>query len=85
MKIADQQERQRELVAYARSLNISTGKFKNEQGQINEEKLAILLYDHEQGQKSSRNQNIGFLFVGIFLALITFVLFFLFWKSIVHL
>ena len=77
IEIPQKEERQKVLLEYAKQLRINVAKVKNQEGQINEEELVVLIYDAEQGKKTSQHQNMAFLVVGIFVALALFALIFL--------
>ena len=63
--IVDIGQRQKELCEYAQSLNISLGKVKNERGEVDENKLAVLIYETKGSQVKRKKQIIVLIGIGM--------------------
>ncbi|MDD3375744.1 MAG: hypothetical protein PHY73_08520 [Candidatus Omnitrophica bacterium] len=63
--ITDAEQRQKELCDCARSFNISIGKVKNEKGELNENKLAVLIYEARENQIKRKKQTIMLITLGL--------------------
>ncbi len=54
----DASVRRAELAKLARSLHINTGKVKNEKGELDENRLAILIFEELKGGKQKKQQQL---------------------------
>jgi len=62
--IPDPEDRKKELLEYARDLSIGLGKTKNEKGDIDENKLAVLIYETTKNKEKARKQAVILIVVG---------------------
>jgi len=65
LSIPDNEERKQKLITYATSLRINAGLLRGANGEIDEAKLSVLIYDAEKRKKNLNFQNIGFIFMGM--------------------
>jgi len=61
MKIPDEEKRQEKLTEYAESLKINVGGAKKQSGKLNEDELAIMIFDSQRKKSSSRVTRIAVL------------------------
>lgn len=69
-QIEDPNDRQRELVQYAKSLRVNTLKAKKADGSYSENELAVLIYNAEQSLKNFKFQTIALLAAAIFIMVV---------------
>ena len=62
--IVDVEQRQKELCEHARSFHISIGTVKNDKGELNENKLAVLIYEAKENQIKRKKQTIMLITLG---------------------
>ncbi|MDP8265916.1 MAG: hypothetical protein P9M07_03095 [Candidatus Aceula meridiana] len=65
LAIPDEKQRQKALMEYARSLDINPTKVKDENGDISENRLAVLIYDVIQRRIHKKKQTTTIVIVGI--------------------
>jgi hypothetical protein len=73
----DPARRQRALVEYARSLKVNIIKAKKDNGELDENVLAVMIYDALELNKSSKRQNAGLIIGGIFLLVVLGIIIYL--------
>ena len=66
LAIADLNKRQSALVQYAKALGLNPRLAAGENGELNEEKLIIMIYDALQEQRTERKKDVNFVGIGIF-------------------
>jgi len=67
LSVPNEKERLDQLVSYARALKLNFNKARKQNGQINEEELAVLIYDVEQNRRGNKNQQLAALAVYFFI------------------
>jgi hypothetical protein len=80
-KIADKAKRQNAFVAYARQLEVDISLARKPDGEYDEDKLAVCIYDVEQKGRRMRLKNVGLLVGAILFAVMFTAAIFIFKKN----
>lgn len=64
LAIFDKSQRQSALLKYAASLGVSAGEVQKKDGQCNEERLVLLIYDAQLQRKQNKTSNYRFYVIG---------------------